>query len=235
SARNPKDNQFFVFLSDGNPAANDDGRRGVTEYQFVAGTNTPTTFTVFFLDNQNPATDSIQKMTTNIQNNGYSATNPKSQYFEANLTSGGQLAPLLLNNVLNTILATYQTTAGSATLVKNGGAPIQSVSVDASNFTFPARVPLDPNATQVVLTANYHWTDSLGGGHDTTFQYTLNIQRGNVSAYPPKTVRASCYEMPDIKLYSDGAPISIVTADHDSVEVRVTLPAGETCNGCPAV
>lgn len=231
-----KDNEFFVFLSDGNPSSLDDSRTN-RDYEFVsaAASNTPTTFTVFFLDQGANATDSIQKMTNNIKTNAYSPTsNPKSAYYEANLTGSGELAPLLLNNILNTILSTYKATAGSATLTKDGGAPVSAVTVDAKNFTFPARIPLDPNQTSVQLKATYHFTDSAGKAHDTLFTYTLNIQRSNVSKYPG-SVSGACYDAPDIQLFDDhGQEIHVVTADNDSVQVRVTLPTGETCNNCKA-
>lgn len=228
------DNRFFVFLSDGNPAALDDTRKG-KEYDFVAGLKTPTTFTVFFRDNKQDATDSIQKMTTDIQHNGYSPiSNPKSRYYEAQLANGGLLAPLLFDNVLSTILTNLPATPKSAVL-SHDGQSVPNSGLDGRDFTFPKRIPLDPDQTVINITYTYTYTDSAGKLGSKDFPYTLTVRRSNVGS-PPDSATASCYDQADIKLYDNhGRPLSVVTADDDSLEARLTLPGGETCNGCQVV
>jgi hypothetical protein len=228
-----KDHQFFVFLSDGAVADLDQGRAASANAFRDSVDNTPTTFTVFFDPNggTNPPA-SIGNMTTNIQGNNYSGSNTLSAYYTVNQPAT-QLLALLKDKVLTPIFSNVPAQPKSASM-QVGGNTYNNVSLDPKDFVFPNRVPLAENQTQIQFNYTYTYTDSNGQQKEKPFPYTLNIQRSNTSAYPANAVKTSCYDVPDIALYADGKPLGVVTADNDSVEVRVILPAGETCSNCHA-
>ncbi len=98
SAKYPKENHFVIFISDGEANYPEDG----TENDFVEGTDVPTTFTIYFTsDNTIPQT--IQDMTTNIQNNGYSTSNPESNLWAFQNTIYDSLMTYILENILGFI------------------------------------------------------------------------------------------------------------------------------------
>lgn len=224
--KNPKTNQFFIFLSDGEPSGLDIGRENL-EWEWVKGDNVPTTFTVFFSP-ISTAPDSITKMNANIRANGYSATNPKSNLWAINL-AGAQLIDLLLDNVLNPIFANTPATPVSATLT-SGTVTAQNVSKDGTGFIFPERIPLGPNQTSVKLNYTYTYRDS-GKNLTRSFEYDLAIRRVPGSSLPAGATTV-CKDVGDIELQHEGKKISIVTADHAKLDVKLMLPDGESCADC---
>jgi hypothetical protein len=74
-----KENQFIIFLSDGEPMPKnqEDGFHGNKDpNDYVKATDVPTTFTVYFVENNSDRVpDKISKMTENVRVNGYSANN----------------------------------------------------------------------------------------------------------------------------------------------------------------
>jgi hypothetical protein len=227
-----KNDQYFIFLSDGQPSSPDTPRvPRINEFQ--DGAATPTTFTVFFKqtrrDEVPTAPQSIITMTDNIKANGYSASNPKSQYWALNPNTGDLLS-LLQGSVLNPIFSNLSAKPLSA--IRIHGADRDSTAViDPKNFVFPDRIPLDPGQTKVELQYTYTYKDSAGVTQTLKKNYTLNINRTNATNYPDSATTASCYDPGDIKLYSDGQVLNVVTADNDSVEVRLTPPGG-SCSNC---
>lgn len=220
-------NQYFIFLSDGEPSQLDVGRVGIKETEFVQGTATPTTFTVYFNSNSN-APDVIEDMTENIRANNYSASNPKSNHWAINLPAT-QLLGLLQSNVLNPIFANRPATPASATLV-TGGTTLNNSALNANSFVFPSRVPLAPNQTSIALTYNYTYVDS---GKTKTHQATYNVNIRRVPAgTPPTGVTTICKDPGDISLSHNGTPVNLVTADHEKLDVKLTLPNGEVCANC---
>jgi hypothetical protein len=229
TAKAAKGDQYFIFLSDGEPSSLDTPRKGL-ENEFQKGTNTPTTFTIFFKATANPqAPQSIVNMTNNIKANNYSATNPKSAYFAINLP-GSQLLTLLQNSVLTPIFA--NTPGKPLTAVMDiGGTKYNSSAVNATNFTFPQRVPIGATQTTVNLTYTYQYTDS-GKTKTKEVPYTLNLNRTASTTTVGDGLSTSCQEQGNITLAFKGNPITVVTADHNEVDVHLTLANGETCNGC---
>jgi hypothetical protein len=222
-------NQFFIFLSDGEPSSIDQGRTNL-ENAFQQGVGAPTTFTIFFKQTANPtAPNSIVTMTNNIRNNGYSATNPQSAYWAIN-TPNSQLLSLLQTSVLNPIFA--NTPGKPLTAVMDlGGTKYNSTAVNATNFTFPQRVPIGANQTAVNLTYTYQYTDS-GKTKTKEVPYVLNLNRTNTTAPLADGLTTACQEQGSITLFNKGNPINIVTADHNDLDIHLTLASGETCNGC---
>lgn len=231
TAKAAVDNQYFIFLSDGEPTGVDEVRKA-RQNDFVNGTATPTTFTVFFdkdNDTDSRALTTIRTMTENIKANGYSQSNSKSNYWLLNIP-GSQLLALLQSSVLNPILANTPGKPVSAVMAV-GGTNYNSTGVDAKNFTFAKRVPLSADQTQVTLTYTYSYVDS-GKTKQKTVPYTLAVKRSNAGSPLGAGLASSCQEQGDITLYNNGSPIKIVTADHSTLDVHLTLANGETCNGC---
>jgi hypothetical protein len=224
-----KNNQFFIFLSDGEPSSIDEGRTAL-ENKFQQGAGVPTTFTIFFKNSSNPtAPNSIITMTNNIRNNGYSATNPQSAYWAIN-TPNSQLLSLLQTSVLTPIFA--NTPGKPLTAVMDlGGAKYNSTAVNATNFVFPQRVPIGPTQTKVNLTYTYQYTDS-GKAKTKEVPYVLNLNRTNSTAPLAEGLTAACQEQGTLTLFHKNSPVTIVTADHNDLDIHLTLAGGETCNGC---
>lgn len=230
-SRAAKGDQYFIFLSDGAPTKVDQGREDMQD-DFIRGENTPTTFTVFFKagGSQPTAPANVVKMTENIRANGYSANNPKSNYWALNLP-GSQLLTLLQSSVINTILTTAASQPKSATL-EAGGKVLTSSAPAAGSFTFPQRIPLAPD--QTVLSFNYTYTyQDSGKLKEKSLPYTLMIKRSQADASLPDSIGSICREPATLGLFHAGYPLERVTADHNELQARLTLPPGETCTSCP--
>lgn len=88
-------NQYVIFFSDGVPS-------GSSNNDFVKGKGVPTTYTVFF----NPdmmAPQVLKDMNKNIQDNGYSSSNPKSELWPFDNSSHEELLEFMVENILNKI------------------------------------------------------------------------------------------------------------------------------------
>lgn len=224
-----KGDQYFVFLSDGDPSSIDTPRAGIAQI-FQQGVGVPATFTVFFRkERDNPtAPNSIVAMTTAIRANAYSPSNPKSAFFATNQAES-QLLSLLQTSVLNPIFANTPGKAASAVMTVGGGS-YKSTSVTASHFTFPKPVALSADQTVLDLKYTYQYTDS-GKVKTKEVPYTLTVKRSGAAPLVPGLTSA-CQEQGSIALFNKGTLVNTVTADHDNLDVRLTLAAGEVCNGC---
>lgn len=229
-AKAAKGDQYIVFLSDGEPRDVDTPREPFIN-DFQAGKDVPTTFTVYFTGNPRDTTApaTIRTMTTAIQANGYSATNPKSAYWALN-QPGVQLSTVLQNSVLNPIFSNAAGKPVSAVMTV-GGTQYPSTSVDAKNFNFGKRVALSADQTTVNLVYTYSYVDS-GKTKTKQVPYVLNVKRAAAGAVLPPGISSACQEQGAIALYNKDTPLTLVTADHTDLDVRLTLGAGETCNGC---
>lgn len=226
---NAKDNQYFIFLSDGEPSGIDVVRQTMAS-EWIQAVNVPTTFTVFFTNSSTPPPQ-IQTMNTNIRNNGYSASNPKSNTWAINLQAS-QLLPLLSSSVLNPIFANKPATPVSASLV-SGTTNANTTTLGAGHFIFPGKVPLAAGQTSVVLTYNYSYVDS-GITKTHTASYTVRIQRVPNATPVATQAKIECQDG-DIQLIHEGKVLNLVTADHENLQVRLILPGGETCTNCTVV
>lgn len=227
----PKADQYFIFLSDGEPSSLDEIRKS-RENDFQNQLDAPTTFTVFFKkeseQNPNPPT-SIVTMTASIKNNGYSTSNINSAAFTSN-TPGSQLANLLQTKVLTPIFANTPAKATKAVLaVKDTLYP--NTALDATKFTFAKRIPLSPTQTAVKLTYTYQYTDS-GKAKTKDVDYTFTLNR--VAAGTPLSagLATQCQDQGNIALFNSGTEVKVVNADHNNLDIRLILATGEACNNC---
>jgi hypothetical protein len=229
-AKAAKADQYIIFLSDGEPRDVDTPREPFIN-EFQAGKNVPATFTVYFTGSARDTTApvTIRTMTKAIQANGYSATNPKSAYWAIN-QPGMQLSTVLKNSVLDPI---FSNTAGKpeSAIMTVGGTRYPSTAVDAKNFNFGKRIPLSADQTTVNLVYTYSYTDS-GKTKAKEVPYALTVKRSANGAGLPTGISSACQEQGNIALYHKDIPLNLVTADHPDLEVRLSLGAGESCNGC---
>lgn len=235
STPSPKDAQFIIFLSDGLPNFVDSVRVARIN-DFATGANTPTTFTVYF-NSANAGTDVpalIQTMTTNIQANGYSATNPRSTAFGIDLSTT-QLQTLLQTSVISQIL-TVPTTGKSVSVVLNGGAPLStSTRPDSAHFAFAQRMALSAATTSISFQYTHSFQDVTVQPpivRDTVISYSLAVQRSPLAGPLPASITKSCREQAALTLHSGGQNLSVVTTSHATLEARLTPTAGQTCVNC---
>ena len=143
----PRDNHFVIFLSDGDATYPNDA----TQDDFQNGVGVPTTFTIYFSRN-GVVPASIQTMTENIRNNGYSTTNPLSNYWGYNNTSMEELVRFFVGNIF--IHMCHSRRLIPRELTVNGAVTDKW---DSTGFTFDHLFPLTGRLTHV----NYQVTYSL--------------------------------------------------------------------------
>lgn len=96
-----KKNQYTIFFSDGVPS-------GSSGNEFADGKDVPTTYTVFFSPDM-VAPDILKTMNKNIQENGFSSSNPKSELWPFDNSSHEELLEFMVENILNKLNADITT------------------------------------------------------------------------------------------------------------------------------
>ncbi len=227
-----KEQQYFIFLSDGAPGGLDVGRTQF-EDDFEQGTNTPTTFTVYFTGGgQVPAT--IRTMTTNIQGNGYSTSNANSAYFSVSAPAT-ELQGVLQNSVISRILTTVPTQGKSVVVSANGAVQTTTTRGDSTHFLISNRMALAAGATNLQFSYAHTFLDnsvSPPANKDTLITYTLSVQRSPQAGPLPAMVTKTCRDQAVLSLHSGGQSLSTVTTSHATLEARLTPTAGQTCANC---
>jgi hypothetical protein len=151
-ARNPKKNQFIIFLSDGEPSPNTTDSMyhgGKAPNEFQKGTDVPTTFTVYFVSGRGTVPASIVTMTENIAANNYSESNKISKYWGLETSFDTLLS--ILNSQTTSILQTV--TASPTKLIINNVTYSQYNSTDSS---FPIdNLMLNTGTTPISLSLNF--------------------------------------------------------------------------------
>jgi hypothetical protein len=185
SAKNPKDQQYVIFLSDGAPAGTTQAGHPNDYFSTPAGVgNVPTTFTVFFTTN-NQAPLVLTTMTDNIKVNGYSASNPKSAIWNLQ-TSYTALMGLLMQNVISII-----TLSGNPTKMTLNS-KTSTMYVDSS-FFFTDSFPLVNEVSAFTMGITYRYakppTNALT---DTTVPVTLYIKKSSQASTLPPGVSVNC-------------------------------------------
>ncbi|MBN1983644.1 MAG: VWA domain-containing protein [Chitinivibrionales bacterium] len=144
-----KNNQYILFFSDGEATEpnNDSKNDYVTKV-----TNIPTTYTVFFTSDSS-GLPNLNQMTQNIQNNGYSSSNPRSHLWRYQNTSMETLLDFVMKNVILNMFENVVTYPINATI--NGINPVGPWSNGGFQY-----------ADLFALT-----------GVNTTFQYQMNYRR----------------------------------------------------------
>jgi hypothetical protein len=151
-AKNPKKNQFIIFLSDGEPMPDSSGplfHGGKNRNDFQNGTDVPTTFTVYFVKAFGRVPQSIITMTKNIASNNYSTSNPLSDYWR--LETNYDTLLNVLNRQTSSILQVLK--AAPSKLVINDVVYNKYNDTD-STFTIN-KIMLNPSETPITMSLNF--------------------------------------------------------------------------------
>jgi len=224
-----KDNQFVIFLSDGEQNSGG-GRSGLPDTYWQGGDTVPTTFTVFFTDN-GQVPQSINTMTTKIQNNRYSLSNPQSTYhaMEADYDA---LMRFLIDNVFTRIFVS----AAPTKMVVN--ATRTSFTYVDNAFLFNTPIALQSVVTPIRLAITYRYVDpTTGDAQDSVITTTFYIRRQS-GAPVPSDVTLDCRDIPP-PTSADSIPVIAALLDTsgdghlDKIELSWT--DNITLSGTPTV
>jgi hypothetical protein len=153
SAKNPKDDQYVIFMSDGDPEGAAQANLDPHWFDTPAGTaNMPTTFTVFFIAGGGAAPADLVTMTNNIKNNGYSTSNPNSNIWSLATVNYTTLMNLLMNNVITNLLLSGNPTK----MVLNN---ITSTIYIDSSFFFTDSFPIANVPTPFAMNITYRYVN----------------------------------------------------------------------------
>ncbi|MBN1981979.1 MAG: hypothetical protein JW795_10620 [Chitinivibrionales bacterium] len=216
TAKNPKNSQFAIFFSDGIAAGG----------TWVTGANVPTTFTFFLLPMAvTDAPQELYTMTNNIKNNGYSATNPKTQMWPIKASQEGIMS-VIVKVILPEIIKNI-TTLKPITITVN---TITSPGLwDGKGFNFKNLFPLTGVQTPFSYEIKYRLSrDSITPNKDTIklpqkdtvikISYSVLIQPGaqvNDSFVVQLWGRSMAF-------YAQGVKVSQLNDKNSAVELRFT-------------
>jgi hypothetical protein len=150
-------NHYGLFFSDG------EATDGMNADAYIAGTGVPTNFTIFFTET-GQAPQSLVDMNTNIQNNGYSTSNPLSTLWPFHNTTYDTLMTFLMKNIIS--IFEQNISIIPQDIVING--VNDSVIWDGEKFILPGIVPLTGKITDFAFDIDYKFCyDSIGINGDT--------------------------------------------------------------------
>jgi hypothetical protein len=181
-ARNSKENQYVIFLSDGEPypEKNSSNLHGGRNYNdFTNGIMMPTTFTVFLNPESPNPPRSISTMTLNIQKNSYSTNNVYSNVWTIS-TSYDVLFNLLLEKVINPIMLSVQKIPKTISI---NGKTYSNYNSSDSSFFVQGGFPLKEEQTQINMSIKYNVRNEYENfTYDSTVNIFFNVIRSNKRA-----------------------------------------------------
>jgi hypothetical protein len=191
SAVNAKDQQYIIFLGDGEPAGSTQANLDPNYFTTQTGVvNVPTTFTVYF-NSQGTRPPTLVTMTDNVKINGYSASNPKSNLWTIT-ASYNSLMSVLMQNVISTILLSGNPT--KMTL----NSKTSTIYIDSS-FFFTDSFPLTSDLTTFNMAITYRYVNPQTNIlTDTVVSVTFSIQKSAQATTLPAGVTEICKDYPEI-------------------------------------
>ncbi len=223
---NPAKRQYVIFISDGDATApgnafdteKDTPEEKAERERFKAGTNVPTTFTIFFADSTGKVPESIATMTGNIQGNQYSENNGKSAYHAYKNTTEDDLMDFLMTNVISLI---DQKTNSEVTNVKiNGGTGVNGW--NGTTVSFGEMFPLTGDVTPFQFDISYLIEDTITDEStgaveikilDTTLTTNYDVKLSDGAPNPvPDSLNAK-YWSRSIGFFSGTEPLTSVTGN----------------------
>ena len=227
-ATHPKQDQYVVFQSDG--ASN---CCGSTVWGFVTpGDSMPTTFTVYYNRDSIaavPDIDSMTKMTTNIRNDGYSVNNPRSNLWPFLVSTYSSLLNFLMNNVYSAIATSSLAGPSSITI----GTQTATSWIDSS-FSFGTLFPLTGPVTPFTYNINYQLAVNGTVLKDTTHIVNFDVARTAGVSMDTTKFQIQRWDRALAFRYN-GAPVSAITDQMDSVELRFGYSPGTANYGYSSV
>ncbi|MBN1982257.1 MAG: VWA domain-containing protein [Chitinivibrionales bacterium] len=226
-----KENRFIIFFSDGEATQPKDDN--ATMMKFKAGTDVPTTFSIFFTGGDS-VPSSIKEMTENIKKNNYSASNPLSNLWSIK-TDFATLMGLLMKNVIPMIIK--QTTSTTPQKIEVNGS-INSSDWSNKNFKFEKLFPLIGKTTPFSYGINYKIVkDSIlpngqkiqVGIKDTalSIKFSAEIQSDNTIK---DSIRVARWGR-KINFFADNTEITMVSMDMKELEIRFSEYKVDTLYG----
>lgn len=216
TAKNPAGRQFIIFLSDGEPFPLGDPSQhgGKDPFYFQQGLNTPTTFTVYLHNTETEAPLSLQQMTENIQDNGYSSSNKASDIWVLK-TDYDALMSLFMKYVITPMMTV--TTGYPTSMVVNN---VISTTMANNEFIFSDRFPLLGDTTRFDMKISYHLKNlRTTVEFDTNIVFSFNVAR-RAGAVLPDGISMNCWDKGELSLYYNGQPVFQIHENMPRLEVR---------------
>lgn len=214
----PVERQFIIFLSDGFHGSVD-VEMEATKTDYISAKGVPTTYTIFLGDSVKTPPQQLLTMVSNIQGNGYSSSNPKSQLWSIASTHDTLLA-LMQREILTEVYAPLR----SATKARSGSTATARITGDELIFDHP--FALAPDTTIITFEVVFPLTDPKGNSKgDTVLTSTVTFIRDGKALYSSMDSGLSpqCY-LRNIELSSDGVPIrSSIRNQQTSLTAELTL------------
>ncbi len=216
----PAHQHFTIFLSDGEASSPD----GPERFAYIKGENVPTTFTVYFTPNDT-AFANLEKMTKNIQNNGYSVSNPMSDLYTIK-TNHDTLMSLLMKNVIGRIVNANINSTPTGLTVNSSINPIGTW--DSTGFPFAELFPLEIYNTDFAYKLDYHVikdTINPNTGDTVTIEYDTTANVGfRVAIDPavqtfPNTYKVDYWDR-TLGFFHQGNELSSMNDSIKDVEIR---------------
>ncbi|MBN1979963.1 MAG: hypothetical protein JW795_00420, partial [Chitinivibrionales bacterium] len=224
-----KENQYVLFFSDGEATFPNDSSKN----NYIKGDNVPTTFTVYFTK-ETQAPKSLQDMTKNIQNNGYSTTNPKSNLWANNNSSKQSLMKFLMDNVIKFIIKkNSQVPTG---MIINSSAKMTNY--DSIGFRFPELFPLLGTNTDFKFILDYHIQkdsvtskgETIKKERDTTITVRFKVTIDPKAPKLPAPFEVKCWDR-SIEFFHKGNKITLADELMSDIDLRFTEIEGTTRYG----
>lgn len=204
SATYPKGKQFIIFISDGL-------QEGGTD-DYLLGKNTPTTFTIYMAKSASfPPPQKLRDMTANIQNNGYSTTNPKSVIKLIKTGTDGVLA-WTLANVVDVIFDVYNYVPQQ--MKAN---TILNTQWDKGGFTFQKLFPLLAKSTDFTYEIDYDFFHNDVKKGDTT--HVVHFEAETATGSLSDKIEYTFWGR-NLEFRNGGTKITAVTSEMDNLEIR---------------
>jgi hypothetical protein len=192
--KSSKDQQYIVFLSDGEPTT---PLSGYDLYYFRDSTQgLPMTSTVFFPAWATPP--SLQIMTDNVKKNNYSAINPQSNITSID-ASYGNLMTVLMKNVISKIIIPplpykVKINMDSSTIYFNG------------NYIFADTFKLDKGINAFIMEFVYRIFDPFTGqSRDSLKQIDFSVHRSSSATTAPAGISLACVEDDSLRIVAGAA------------------------------
>jgi hypothetical protein len=219
-----KSMQFIVFISDGDATIPEDDQ--AERERFIEGNDLPSTYTIFFRSDGQDVPVSIETMTENIRNNGYSLRNPDSRYYAYDNTSKDELLRFMMDNIISVIDQDIDV----KDLIIEGD--ISHGEWDGEKVVFDELFPLTGDRTPFEFEFNYTLIDSMIIDDIDTIviedsltlesDYTIELEDGFV-------IDEEYFEIQswrrDIGFYDGGRELNLISLLNTDVELRFTEEA----------
>ena len=212
----PKQRQFIIFLSDGYHGGVDVEMESAKK-DYINGEDVPATYTIFLGDSVKEPPEQLLTMISNIQNNGYSEANERSELWSIE-SSHDTLLALMQREILTKVYEPIKM-ASRAVVEDNVATTITDKTV-----IFPKPIPLNENATVVELKMTFPLeSKNSGGSSDTVISTQITFIRDPEAASVGESFGSECY-LRDLFIESDGLPIvSSLRNTQKELTARFTL------------